>query len=70
LNSESSKLGGNRCWLKSIKKWACPASATGEALAAAVRKYHLPDFSNWKNHDAFARAFARLQKDLRMSLGK
>ena len=24
-------------------------------LAEAVRKYHLPDFSNWKNHAAFAR---------------
>jgi len=49
-------------------------------LAAAVRKYHIPDFSNWKNHDAFARAFAppafhfgatgRLENDLRTSIGK
>jgi hypothetical protein len=37
-------------------------------LAEAVRKYHLPDFSNWKNHAAFARAFARLEKDLRARL--
>jgi len=36
-----------------LKKWERLDSATGEALAAAVRKYHLPDFSNWKNHDAF-----------------
>jgi len=36
-------------------------------LAEAVRKPYLPDFSNWKNHDAFARAFARLEKDLRTS---
>ena len=39
-------------------------------LAEAVRKYHLPDFSHWKNHDAFEAAFARLEKDLRTSLGK
>jgi hypothetical protein len=52
-----------------LKKWACLDSATGEALAAAVRKHHLPDFSNWKNHDAFEHAFARLEKDLRISLG-
>jgi hypothetical protein len=55
-------------------------SATGEAsayirfrrdkLAEEVRKYHIPDFSNWKNHEAFERAFARLEKDLRTSLGK
>jgi hypothetical protein len=43
-------------------------SNTGEDLAEAVRKHHLPDFSNWKNHDAFARAFARLEKDLRVSV--
>jgi hypothetical protein len=46
------------------------ASATGEVLAAAVRKYHIPDFSNWQPPAAFARAFARLEKDLRTSLGK
>jgi hypothetical protein len=38
-------------------------------LAAAVRNYHLPDFSNWPPA-AFTRAFARLEKDLRTSLGK
>jgi hypothetical protein len=38
--------------------------------AREVRKYHLPDFSNWKHHDAFERAFARLEKDLRISIGK
>ena len=46
------------------------ASASGEDLAEAVRKYHLPDFSNRKKHDAFAAAFARLEKDLRTSIGK
>jgi hypothetical protein len=51
-----------------LKKRECLDSATGEALAAAVRKHHLPDFSNWKNHAAFARAFARLEKDLRTSI--
>jgi hypothetical protein len=45
--------------------------------ARAVRKYHPPDFSNWKNHDAFECAFAlptqcsgatgRPEKDLRTS---
>jgi hypothetical protein len=33
-----------------------------------VRKYHLPDFSNWKNHVALERAFARLEKALRARL--
>jgi hypothetical protein len=39
-------------------------------LAEEVCKYHIPDFSNGKNPDAFERAFARLEKDLRTSLGK
>jgi hypothetical protein len=51
-----------------LKKWECLDSDTGEDLAEEVRKYHIPDFSNWKNHDAFERAFARLEKDLRTSL--
>ena len=29
-----------------------------------VREYFAPDFSNWKSHDAFESAFARLKKDL------
>jgi hypothetical protein len=37
-------------------------------LAEEVRKYHIPDFSNWKNHDAFEASFARLEKGLRTSL--
>jgi len=32
-----------------LKKWERLDSATGEALAAAVRKHHLPDFSNWQS---------------------
>jgi hypothetical protein len=39
-------------------------------LAEAVRKHHLPDFSNWQPPATFARAFARLEKDLRTSIGK
>jgi len=38
--------------------------------AREVCKNHIPDFSNWKNHDAFERAFARLEKDLRSSIRK
>ena len=40
------------------------------SLAEADRKYHLPDFKNWKHPDAFERPFARLEKDLRTRIGK
>jgi len=33
-------------------------------LAVKVREYFIPDFSNWKDHDAFESAFTRLKKDL------
>jgi hypothetical protein len=33
-----------------------------------VRKLCIPDFSNWKNHNAFKKAFNRLKQDLRNNL--
>ena len=30
-----------------------------------VREFYIPDFSNWKQHDSFERAFARLLDALR-----
>ena len=66
--------------MKTLCAWVCLDSDPGEDLADSpslcfgaareVCKYHIPDFSNWKNHDAFERAFARLEKDLRTSIGK
>lgn len=56
--------------MKTLREWECLDSDTGEDLAEEVRKYHIPDFSNWKNHDAFETAFARLEKDLRTSVCK
>jgi hypothetical protein len=44
--------------MKTLCTRECPASDTGEDLAEAVREYHLPDFSNWKNLDVFDAAFA------------
>jgi uncharacterized protein YjbI with pentapeptide repeats len=45
--------------------WKCFDSDTGRDLARLVREYHIPDFSNWKDHDAFETAFARLLDDLK-----
>lgn len=56
--------------MKTLREWECLDSDTGEDLAEEVRKYHIPDFSNWKNYDAFEHAFARLENDLRTSIGK
>jgi hypothetical protein len=32
--------------------------------AREIREYFIPDFSNWKDHDAYKSAFDRLLKDL------
>jgi len=40
-------------------------SALGESGLHSLREYHIPDISNWKNHDAFESAFADLLRDLR-----
>ena len=31
-----------------------------------ICKYFIPDFSNWKDHDAYTAAFERLIQDLRV----
>ena len=48
-----------------IRAWSCFDADTGKDLAVELREYHIPDFSNWKNHDAFESAFADLLRDLR-----
>jgi hypothetical protein len=30
-----------------------------------MREYHIPDFSNWKDHDSFEAAFPRLLNNLK-----
>jgi hypothetical protein len=50
--------------IRTLKEWTCFDADTGKDFAVEVREYFIPDFSNWKNHDAFESAFARLKKDL------
>jgi len=50
---------------ETLQEWTCFDADRGKDLAIEVREYFIPDFSNWKNHDSFEAAFARLQTDLR-----
>lgn len=50
---------------ETLERWECRDSMSGKDLAEEVRQYFIPDFSNWKDHDSFEAAFARLLKDLR-----
>lgn len=51
--------------MERIRNWECFDSESGKDLAVEVREYFIPDFSDWKNHDAFETAFERLLRDLK-----
>jgi uncharacterized protein YjbI with pentapeptide repeats len=50
---------------EAIRDWECFDSDTGKDSAREIREYFIPDFSNWKDHDSYQRAFERLLTDLR-----
>jgi hypothetical protein len=51
---------------EAIKAWeGCLDADTAKDLATEIREYYIPDFSRWKDHDAFEEAFARLLRDLK-----
>jgi len=52
------------CPFEKVSKWVCFYADEGIDLAEEIREYFIPDFSNWKDHDAYKRAFDRLLKDL------
>jgi uncharacterized protein YjbI with pentapeptide repeats len=47
-----------------IRDWECFDADTGKDSAREVREYYIPDFSNWKDHDSYQKAFDRLLKNL------
>jgi uncharacterized protein YjbI with pentapeptide repeats len=53
------------CDMDTLRRWECFDADSGKDLAVEVREYHIPDFSNWKDHDSFEAAFKRLLRDLR-----
>lgn len=50
---------------EAIQKWECFDADTKKDLAIEVREYYIPDFSNWKDHDAFEAEFGKLLVALR-----
>jgi uncharacterized protein YjbI with pentapeptide repeats len=47
-----------------IKNWERIRS-DGTDLGEEIREYFIPDFSNWKDHDSYQKAFQRLVGDLK-----
>ena len=48
-----------------LQDWTLFDADEGRDLAREVREYYIPDFSDWKDHDAYQEAFDRLLRDLR-----
>lgn len=53
------------CDYQQIADWKSFDADSGKDMARDIREYFIPDFSNWKNRDAFEQAFGRLLDDLR-----
>lgn len=49
---------------EAVRDWECFDADTGKDSAREIREYFVPDFSNWKAHDSYQKAFERLLKDL------
>jgi TIR domain len=50
---------------ETIKAWECFDADTAKDLATEIREYFIPDFTAWKEHDAFEAAVDRLLRDLK-----
>jgi hypothetical protein len=48
-----------------VRDWEAFDADIGKDMAVEVREYFIPDFCNWKDHDAYQKAFTRLLHDLK-----
>jgi hypothetical protein len=53
---------------EALRDWQCFDADTGKDSAREIREYFIPDFSNWKNHDAYQVVFQRLLRDLKADI--
>jgi len=50
---------------EAIRDWELFDADEGKDLAVEIREYYIPDFSDWKNHDSYAKGFHNLLRDLK-----
>jgi hypothetical protein len=53
-----------------LQEWTSFDADTVTDFARELRKYYIPDFSNWKDHDWYIKAFDRLLNDLKAEESK
>lgn len=49
---------------QAIRDWELFDADEGKDLAVDIREYFIPDFSNWRRHDAYGKALSGLVRDL------
>ena len=48
-----------------VRQWRAFDADIGKDMAREVREYYIPDFTHWKDLDAYQKAFERLLRDLK-----
>jgi hypothetical protein len=48
-----------------LQDWECFDADAGKDSAREIREYYIPDFTRWKDHDAFQEEFKKLLRDLK-----
>lgn len=48
-----------------VRDWSAFDADIGKDMGVEIREYFIPDFSDWKDHDAFEAGFKRLLDDLK-----
>jgi hypothetical protein len=49
-----------------IREWRLFDADSGKDAAREIREYYVPDFSNWRSHDAYQTAFEGLLRGLKV----
>ena len=52
--------------LKALTDWALYDGKKGKKSAMEIRRFYIPDFSKWKDHDAYKTEFEKLIRDLKV----
>jgi hypothetical protein len=50
---------------QAIRDWECFDADAGKDSAREIREYFIPDFSEWKEHEKYKKALAKLLRDLK-----
>ncbi|MFZ1008588.1 MAG: toll/interleukin-1 receptor domain-containing protein [Candidatus Sulfotelmatobacter sp.] len=62
------QLVGHEEVLAALRDWALYHGKEGKESAGEIRRFYIPDFSQWKEHDLYKKEFEKLMRDLRVEV--